>query len=97
MAPDPELVEMYTRVLMGAIDLASAVVPKNTQSGFLDLNTRQPLYSKGLDYREGGHSCLIRYLGRVDFDLVLPLPYRLLRSALLSQPRPRSRGTQRCC
>ena len=55
---------MYTRVLMGAIDLASAVVPKNTQSGFLDLNTRQPLYSKGLDYREGGDSCLILDLGR---------------------------------
>ena len=85
---------MYTRVLVGAVDLARAVVPAKTLSGFLDLKTRQPLYSKGLDYREGGDSCLIRDLGRVDFDLVVPLPYRLLRSALLSQPRPRSRRTQ---
>ena len=52
-APDPEIVEMYTRVLMGAVDLARAVVPAKTQAGFLDLNTRQPLYFKGLDYRWG--------------------------------------------
>ena len=50
-APDPEIIEMYTRVLMGAIDLARAVVPAKTQSGFLDLKTRQPLYSRALDYR----------------------------------------------
>ena len=50
-SPDPEIIEMYTRVLMGAVDLARAVVPAKTQSGFLDLNTRQPLYSRALDYR----------------------------------------------
>ena len=50
-APDPEVVEMYTRVLMGAVDLARAVVPAKTRSGFLDLNARQPLYSRALDYR----------------------------------------------
>ena len=47
---------MYTRVLMGAIDLAAAVLPKNTNDGAVDLLTRQYLYAKGLDYRHGtGH------------------------------------------
>ena len=48
--------EMYTRVLMGAIDLASAKLPKNTNDGAVDLLTRHYLYAKGLDYRHGtGH------------------------------------------
>ena len=47
---------MYTRVLMGAIDLASAKLPKNTNDGAVDILTRHYLYAKGLDYRHGtGH------------------------------------------
>lgn len=41
---------------MGAIDLAKSVVTEETESGFLDLMTRNHLYKKGLDYRHGtGH------------------------------------------
>ncbi len=55
-SPDPEIVRMYTLVLMGAIDLARSVVPANTEAGFVDLMTRNGLFQRGLDYRHGtGH------------------------------------------
>ncbi|CAM6053450.1 unnamed protein product [Sphagnum tenellum] len=54
-SPDPEVVEMYTRVLMGAIDLARLVVPDNTMDRSVDLATRQHIFSKGLDYRWTRH------------------------------------------
>ena len=41
---------------MGAIDLASAKLPKNTKDGAIDLVTRQYLFEKGLNFRHGtGH------------------------------------------
>ena len=41
---------------MGAIDLASAKVPKSTKDGAVDLVTRQYLFEKGLNFRHGtGH------------------------------------------
>ena len=47
---------MYTRVLMGAIDLASVKVPKDTKDGAIDLVTRQYLFEKGLNFKHGtGH------------------------------------------
>ena len=47
---------MYTRVLMGAIDLASVKIPKNTKDGAIDLVTRQYLFDQGLNFRHGtGH------------------------------------------
>mgnify|MGYP001161585345 FL=1 len=54
--PTNHQIEMYTRVLMGAIDLASVIIPKNTQDGAIDLATRQHLFDKGLNFRHGtGH------------------------------------------
>ena len=54
--PTDHQIEMYTRVLMGAIDLASVIIPKNTQDGAIDLATRQHLFDKGLNFRHGtGH------------------------------------------
>lgn len=49
--PDPEVIEMYTRVLLGHIDLARVVVPRGTIDRGLDLVSRQHIYEKGLDYR----------------------------------------------
>ena len=41
---------------MGAIDLASAILPNNTKDGAVDLVTRQHLFEKGLNFRHGtGH------------------------------------------
>ena len=49
-------IEMYTRVLMGAIDLAAAKLPIGTKDGAVDLVTRQHLFEKGLNFRHGtGH------------------------------------------
>jgi Xaa-Pro aminopeptidase len=45
--PDREVIEMYTRVLMGAVDLARAIVPIKTEAGFLDLATRNHLFQIG--------------------------------------------------
>jgi len=48
--------EAYTRVLMGAIDLAKAVFKPGTTDSRMDILTRSPLYSVGLDYKHGtGH------------------------------------------
>ena len=46
----------YTRVLMGAIDLASAVVPANTQEKFMDVLARRHIFEKRMNYKHGtGH------------------------------------------
>ena len=48
--------ELYTRVLMGAIDLASLVFPDSTDDTRIDVVARQHLYQVGLDYTHGtGH------------------------------------------
>ena len=59
---------MYTRVLMGAIDLASAKLPKNTNDGAVDLLTRHYLYAKGLDYRHGTGHGIGSYLKVCNFN-----------------------------
>ena len=54
--PTEDMVTRYTEVLAGAIDLASLVLPDNTQDSAVDLATRLPLFKKGLDYLHGtGH------------------------------------------
>jgi Xaa-Pro aminopeptidase len=48
--------EMYTRVLMGHIDLASTTFPPNTPGCLLDAIARRPLWSIGKNYLHGtGH------------------------------------------
>jgi len=48
--------EMYTRVLMGAIDLAMTVIPEGTKDTRIDINARGPLFAVGKNYRHGtGH------------------------------------------
>ncbi|XP_046656109.1 xaa-Pro aminopeptidase 1-like isoform X1 [Daphnia pulicaria] len=48
--------EIYTRVLMGAIDLATLVFPDSIDDTRIDVIARQHLYSAGLDYLHGtGH------------------------------------------
>lgn len=52
----PYMTETYTRVLMGHIDLASAVFPVGTVDTRVDILARQPLFEIGLDYNHGtGH------------------------------------------
>ncbi|XP_068204173.1 uncharacterized protein [Palaemon carinicauda] len=54
--PTPFQVETYTRVLQGAIDLASLVFPEGTGDTNIDIMARRHLYEVGLDYRHGtGH------------------------------------------
>ncbi|ROT63461.1 hypothetical protein C7M84_018673 [Penaeus vannamei] len=54
--PTPYQIETYTRVLMGAIDLAMLVVPEGTGDSDVDIVARRYLYEVGLDYRHGtGH------------------------------------------
>ncbi|KAF2352830.1 Creatinase N-terminal [Trinorchestia longiramus] len=48
--------EAYTRVLMGALDLARLVFPKGTTDTNIDVLARRHLYKVGLDYKHGtGH------------------------------------------
>lgn len=48
--------EIYTRVLMGAIDLATLVFPDSIDDTRIDVIARQHLYGAGLDYLHGtGH------------------------------------------
>ena len=54
--PTDEQIEMYTRVLMGQIDLAKSSVPIKIKEKFLDILARQYLFQKHLNYRHGtGH------------------------------------------
>ncbi|XP_076445432.1 xaa-Pro aminopeptidase 1-like isoform X2 [Babylonia areolata] len=54
--PTPFMIEAYTRVLMGAIDLARVVWRKGLYGRSLDILARQNLWSAGLDYNHGtGH------------------------------------------
>lgn len=55
-APDPEIVDRYTRVLKGHIALATAVFPDGTTGAQLDVLARQFLWQAGQDYAHGtGH------------------------------------------
>ncbi|XP_037089675.1 xaa-Pro aminopeptidase ApepP-like [Pollicipes pollicipes] len=48
--------EAYTRVLMGAIDLADLVINSQVKDVQMSLMVRQPLFKAGLNYRHGsGH------------------------------------------
>ena len=48
--------EMYTRVLMGSIQLASLVFPRETPMSSIDVLARSPLWEVGLTYLHGtGH------------------------------------------
>ena len=41
---------------MGAIDLASTVVPADTEEKYMDILARRPIFEKGMDYLSGtGH------------------------------------------
>jgi len=54
--PTPEMKRHYTLVLKGHIQLGSAIFPKGTNGGQLDVLARQPLWAEGLDYDHGtGH------------------------------------------
>ena len=47
---------MYTRVLMGQIDLANIILPTNTKEKYLDVLARQYIFQRNLNYRHGtGH------------------------------------------
>ena len=56
--------EVYTRVLMGHIDLASAIFPAGTSGLALDALARRPLWSIGLDFPHGKVS-----VNRIDGEL----------------------------
>ncbi|XP_070568029.1 xaa-Pro aminopeptidase 1-like [Ptychodera flava] len=48
--------QAYTRVLLGAIDLAMSVFPEGTYGRDIDAHARQPLWDNGWEYRHGtGH------------------------------------------
>ncbi|XP_071509168.1 xaa-Pro aminopeptidase 1-like [Diadema antillarum] len=54
--PTAFMKEAYTRVLMGHIDLVTAVWRTNVYGRELDIRARQPLFENGLDYKHGtGH------------------------------------------
>ncbi|XP_044736863.1 xaa-Pro aminopeptidase ApepP-like [Chrysoperla carnea] len=54
--PTQEQKEMYTRVLMGQIQLSSLIFPANMIMGNADILARSPLWNVGLDYMHGtGH------------------------------------------
>ncbi len=54
--PTAEMVRNFTLVLKGHIALATAVFPKGTKGGQLDVLARQYLWANGLDYAHGtGH------------------------------------------
>jgi len=61
--PTQKQKEFYTRVLMGAIDLAMFVFPESVDDARIDVIARQPLYKAGLDYLHGTGHGIGSYLG----------------------------------
>jgi Xaa-Pro aminopeptidase len=61
--PTPEMRDRFTRVLKGHIAVASAVFPKGTRGGQLDILARAPLWAEGLDYNHGTGHGVGSYLG----------------------------------
>jgi len=55
--------ELYTRVLIGSIDLAMLVFPDNVDDARIDIVARRPLYNAGLDYLHGTGHGIGSYLG----------------------------------
>lgn len=54
--PTPREVDIYTRVLMGCIDLAMLQFPRNLPIRNIDVLARKELWTAGVDYRHGtGH------------------------------------------
>jgi Xaa-Pro aminopeptidase len=54
--PDPEFINMYTRVLKGNIGLDMMIFPENTPGFVLDVYARRWLWDAGKDYGHGtGH------------------------------------------
>ncbi len=54
--PSAEMIKRYTQVLQGHIALATALFPKGTTGGQLDILARQYLWADGVDYAHGtGH------------------------------------------
>lgn len=54
--PSPEMIENYTRVLKGHIQVAISTFPKGTTGAELDIKARSALREVGLDYAHGtGH------------------------------------------
>ncbi|XP_049771158.1 xaa-Pro aminopeptidase 1-like [Schistocerca cancellata] len=48
--------EVYTRVLIGSIQMASLIFPEDVQTSNIDVLARAPLWKVGLDYQHGtGH------------------------------------------
>lgn len=55
--------ELYTRVLMGSIDLAMLIFPENIDDARIDIIARQALYKAGVDYLHGTGHGIGSYLG----------------------------------
>ncbi|XP_076445429.1 xaa-Pro aminopeptidase 1-like isoform X2 [Babylonia areolata] len=54
--PTDFMIECYTRVLMGSIDLADLIWPEGLYGREIDMAARAPLWAVGLEYRHGtGH------------------------------------------
>lgn len=51
--PRPEEIAVYTKLLMGCIDLVTMIFPEKKTMGDLEVVVRRPLYSLGMDYGHG--------------------------------------------
>ncbi len=71
-SPPAEVVDRYTRVLMGAIDLAREVFPDGTLETSVDYPTRQHLYRVGLDYGwDVTHYCRLLWAAVIDISVAV--------------------------
>ncbi len=89
-------IEVYTRVLMGAIDLARATFLDGTPDTRLDILARWNLYKVGLNYRHGtGHG-----IGAYGFIHESPVQvrenYRYLLLFCRSENHPSSQIAHSC-
>lgn len=68
--PTKEQRELYTLVLKGHVQLAMSTFPKTAKESRLDILTRGPLYTKGLDYLHGTGHGIGSFLGVHESKLI---------------------------
>lgn len=88
--PTAKMIEAYTRVLAGFIDVATSVWPKYTENEYLAIYARRSLWQNGLDYGHGtGH-------GIGTFLNVHEFPNGLMRGQSLGSYTLRKGNYQSC-
>lgn len=85
--------EAFTRVLLGLIDVESAIFPSSLDGNDIGILARMPLYQVGLDYRHGTGHGVGQYLTIHECKVVLCNEFSIIVIHYTSHLEPPGVGT----